>query len=194
MDIGIDEIVRRRIPIGQGGPKFFPVAGLIILDDTSEQVARLESGPAQGERDFFADDGTDDGAVAGDEHLLHDGLAAALDLDLFPDRLPVAPLTFVQVLVRRLRIQFFDVEVLDILPGGGQAPGAVLVMTDDDAGRTGKGDTGHVVAGAVEMDLVPAGRHRQGEVSIVGQQGLTCGRTRTGHHPLVAAAGSHARC
>ncbi len=96
-----------------------------------------------------------------------DGLLASLE---------VHPLAVDFVLVWVFRIDFFDVQVHHVRAYIGKAPGDTVIVTDDHAGNSGKGEAGHLDRAsvafrhAVQADLVPDRRHLDAKVRIVCQQ------------------------
>ena len=85
----------------------------------------------------------------------------------------------------------FDVDVLDFGSEVGEAPGYVVVVTDDDEGDAGKGDAGDVEVPVwcrgFKVRLVPDARDVVGEVHVVGQERLSCGGVGSGDNPVVGA-------
>src|SRR4029078_7346361 len=71
-----------------------------------------------------------------------------------------------------------EVEVADVGAEVGEAPGAPLVVTDDDARQPGEGEAGDVEraggadGAAVQPRLVPDARDAGAQVRVVGQQRL----------------------
>src|SRR5260370_37664402 len=65
------------------------------------------------------------------------------NLDLFMTHFRVAPTLRGLVAKRIRRIELFDVEILNVGADICHAPGDPIVVTDDDAGKAGRGDAGH---------------------------------------------------
>src|SRR5450755_3835013 len=105
--------------------------------------------------------------MAGDSYLFNNRVFQATNLDLFLYHLGLFPLALVFVLVRILGVKFLDIEVLRIGNRVGDAPGDVLVMSDDDAGSAWEADADDVDVSRDEVAFIPDRGCRLTEVGIV---------------------------
>ena len=128
----------------------------------------------------------DDGAVAGNQYVQVD-IFTAVDLDGLVDYLHILPLALKLILARVIRVDFLDVEVLDIGADVGNTPGNVLVVADDDTGHPGKGEAHHVHFRGVQPHFIPDGGHLNAEVGVVCQQGHPGVGMFAADDPVVAA-------
>ena len=85
-----------------------------------------------------------------------------------------------------------DVDVLNVGTEVGEAPGDVVVVADDDEGRTGERYSGDVKRGTggrggLEIGLVPDARDAEAEVHVIGEQGLAGGSVIAGYDPVIGA-------
>ena len=143
-------------------------------------------------RAFGSEDAGDERAVAGYDYLFDMWAGAVAQVDLFAYDGGFFPFSLEFEAGRTAAVVVgvwaFDVEVLDIGEGVGQAPGDVLVVADDDAGCAGEGGAADLEAGfgavgrgrAGEMHLVPSAGHGHDEVGIVTEnrasgEGFFCG-------------------
>ncbi|MFE6533595.1 hypothetical protein ACFVMA_32160 [Streptomyces rochei] len=206
--VGVDQVLRGDVEEGGRLAEVVPVLRPVHREDGVHGGARLQRRPAQRHAVAVAAVGGGglDGGLLADLHQLvvavgeqgavvgladHDllGLAAG-DLDgllagLEGDHLAV-------VLVAGAG-DLLQVEVGDVDAGVGQAPGDLLVVSDDHAGHAREGVTRDVVAAlvgdgaAVQAHLVPDGRQRGRQVRVVGQQGLAGDGVLAGDDPGVGA-------
>ena len=90
-------------------------------------------------------------------------------------------------------IDLLDDEVLRVGRQVGDAPGDVVVVSDDHTRCAREGEPGHVERAAVrgthtvQGHLEPDRRHLDGQVRVVGEDRRTGLGLRTRHHPVVRA-------
>jgi hypothetical protein len=204
--VGVDDVLGGASEAAEGGEKAGPVVGVVYVEGGDLEVGGVVDGPAEGEGagmavglgSFGREDGVEDGgegvAVAGGEDLEVDG-ALAFDLDGFgevDDELPGVA-SGEEFLCGAGAAGGFDVDVLDVGAEVGEAPGDVVVVADDDEGKAGDGDAGGVESpggeGGLEIGLVPDAGEGEGEMHVVGEQGLAGGGVGAGDDEVVGAGG-----
>jgi hypothetical protein len=100
---------------------------------------------------------------------LHDRLAATADRYLlFPD-LGLAQSARVLVGALLAFRKVFDVQVLYVGQGGGNAPGDLFVVSDHHPRRPRQRGPDHAIRAAVEPELVPEAGYAQREVRVSGE-------------------------
>ena len=87
-------------------------------------------------------------------------------------------------------VESLDVEVLHVGVEGGKSPGDVLVVSGDDKGHTGERDPGGVKPWCAQIGHVPDVGLGEGQVHVVGEQGLAAGSVAPGDDPVVGAGGA----
>src|ERR1051326_976806 len=108
------------------------------------------------------------------------------DFDLFTDHLCLFPPALIFVLVRVLRIEFLDVQVLSIGDCIGDTPGDMLVVSYDytrSARETGSND---INISSYQVTLVPDRWSGLSQMWIVAQNRRTCGGHSAIDNPIVA--------
>ena len=211
VDVGVNEILRRHVPVAQGGAEFVEVLRPVDVEGGAQYGRGLERRPAQadghrgalgdgrplGQRlQFFVGVGEHRpvaclahadrhrGPTGDEEHLL-----AGVH------RLPLA-VDVVQVGV--VRVDPFQVKVLHVRPGIGHAPGDAVVVADDDRRQADEGEPDDIQAAglvdrrAVQPVLVPDRRHANPQVHVVGQDRHPAARTRARHDPIVGPESAQA--
>jgi len=110
---------------------------------------------------------------------------AAFDVDdflLVKDGVPGAVGGFVFIAA-----YVFDVDVLDLGAEVGEAPGYMLIVSDDDERNAWEGDSGDVEVCGFEVGFVPDAGNVVGEVHVVGDERLVAGGVGTGDDPVAGA-------
>ena len=196
--IGVDDVLAGERPVAQALAEALPAGGPVRGQHGPQVVAGAEERPVVGQVGMVAgDSGAEDSGAArqqvgedravargadGDDHVAQ---AADAD-DLLSDlgRLPRA----VDLVARGVvGVEALDVDVLHVGESVGDAPGAMLVVADDDAGHAGQGEAGNVVIAAAEVIGVPDGREDGRQVGVVGQLRPAAGGARPADNPVVAA-------
>ena len=113
-------------------------------------------------------------------------IALVADLDDLIAYIRIHPLAVVQILLRVVRIEALDVEILNVGRRVGHAPGDMFIVTNDDKRQPGKADAGYIESGRLEMNHVPDAGDAVAEMGIVRQQRLTGFRVRSIHNPVIA--------
>src|SRR6185437_10687097 len=72
-----------------------------------------------------------------------------------------------QIAMRVRGIGLFDEEILDIGAGGGEAPGDMPIVADDDEGRSGCRHPGTHMAGRLDAREIPDAGRREIEMRII---------------------------
>ena len=98
----------------------------------------------------------------------------------------IHPLAIVQILLGVAEIEALNVEVLNVGPRVGHAPGDMFIVTNDDEGQAGKADAGYIEPGRFEMNHVPDAGDAVAKMGIVRQQRLAGFRVRSIHNPVIA--------
>ncbi len=125
----------------------------------------------------------------GDPHRQADRVAAP-HLDRFLENLGPPPLAPVQIIGRVGILEPFQVQVLVVGAGMGDAPSRPFGVAEmGKAGYAGDCQPYHVKLGAGDMALVINVWRVQGAVRVAGQKRLAAGGTVAGNHPAIAAAG-----
>src|SRR2546421_10983056 len=123
--------------------EFFPIARAVRVEYPGGlKRSRIECGPTQRITHSFLL--KNDRTVTRNGHIQslgHD--ASGIDrvfahLDLFVTYFSVAPSGRGEITIRIVLIEFFEVEVLNVWPKIGRAPGDVIVMAQNDARSAGK--------------------------------------------------------
>ncbi len=175
--VGVDDILGGASEGGEGGGEAGPVGGGVYVEERGGDVHWVVDGPAEGEGAGFGrkdagDDGGGEIAVLGEGDVEDDVLGAADvdDLFLMEDGVPgaVGGLVFGGVAGAA---GVFDEDVLDVSAEVREAPGYVVVVADDDEGKSGEGDSGDVeFAGGgrgFEVGLIPDAGDAVAEVHVV---------------------------
>ena len=81
----------------------------------------------------------------------------------------------------------FEEQVGVVGQTGSHAPGGVPVESDREAGRSQQGRSGDLPVGGRDVCEVPVGRHRRGEVGIVGDDRVARRRPGAGDRPVVGS-------
>ncbi len=82
-------------------------------------------------------------------------------------------------------IRLLDIEILDVAAGGGEAPGDVIVMAENEERRARRGDAGEFLARRLDAREIPHPRRGEIEMRVVGEQRLAGLRVRAAEHPVV---------
>ena len=139
----------------------------------------------------------DDRAVARAAHL-EGHIALPFDADGFGAFLKRRPAGGRAVLAGLGCVQLFEVQVLNVRPRVGKAPGHTLGSAQHDKRQTGQSGSNHIQRGVLmtagqftsrrfQVCKIPDGRRTQGQVRIVGQQGFATDGVAARNHPIVAA-------
>ena len=93
--------------------------------------------------------------MARDAYLLNDGLILPFHLNLFAHDLGLFPLALVFVLIWVCGVKFLDIEILHIGYCVGDAPGDMLIMSDDDSWCARKAHSGYIKIARDQVAFVP---------------------------------------
>ncbi len=126
----------------------------------------------------------EDGTMPGSLHFQHHILPALYLDDLLPD-LQIFPVILVPDLIGIFRIQFFAVKIHVVILEHGDAPSGGIMVSERRHGRTRQEIPVDAEARAFEMCLVPHGGLCEGDVCVIGQDGLTGFRLFSGDHPSI---------
>src|SRR5205809_931812 len=96
-----------------------------------------------------------DWSVTGNEYFLNYRNLSPFYFDLFAHHLRVFPFTHILVLIRILRIEFFDVQVFNVGDCISKSPGNILVMPNNNTGSTRETCTDHVNVSSYQVSLIP---------------------------------------
>jgi len=169
--------------LAEGGP----VGGAVGGQHGAQMAAGAEERPVVAQIGMVTGQQVgEDGAVAGGAHG-QPHVAQAADANRLLDDFGRPPLAVDLVARRVVRVEALDIYVLDVGEGVGDAPGAVVVVADDDAGHAGQGEAADVVVAAVQMDGVPDGREDGRQVGVIGQLRPAALCARPSDDPVVAA-------
>src|SRR6185436_19431743 len=191
--ISVDDICRWHIPIAQGKPKLLPVPGAVHLQYRRNNIARFQSCPAQRQRQCRGrGHAGQDWTMPRDANFLDHRSLATLNLDLLADHLCHFPFPLVLILVWVLRVKFLDVKVFYIGDGIGEAPGNMLIVTNDDAGHAWETDAGDINIGGDQMAFIPDRRSSLSLMRVITEDWRSRNRQATIDHPAIACA-KHAK-
>ena len=199
--IGVDKVLRRHIPIGQGRAKLGPVFGAVEAQNSAGDSRRgVEGRPAQGQclvvrighvhwayqrAGSGAGNRIDNRAVVGHPHLHHMRLGLALDTNLLAHGFGPQPRATPLVAQRISRIEALNIEILIVNHAVGDAPGHPAVMADNHATGARKCAASDVVIAAFQVGQIPDAGQTQSEVRVVGEQRSSADAARSAHHPGV---------
>ncbi len=197
--IGVDEVLGGASPGGEGGTEAGPVGGGVDGEEGVGEVDGVVDSPAEGDAAGVSgaldsgEDGRGNTVVLGGGDVEDDVFVAA-DVDdfaLMEERVPVA-VGGLELGAGGGDADALDEEVLDVSAEVGEAPGDVVVVTYDDEGCAGQGDSGDVKGsagggGGLEVGLVPDAGDAVGEVHVVGEERLSGGGVGSGDGPVVRA-------
>ena len=126
----------------------------------------------------------------GNQHLLDPRLGLTFDADDLADSGAGFPAAGELGTTGVTRIDALDIQVLGVDHRGGDAPGDVSVVADQNAGRAGCAGSRHVeLAARRQVRFVKDTWKAREHVRIVGEQGLAGAGPRARHSPGVAGAG-----
>src|SRR5437870_410027 len=112
---------------------------------------------------------------------------AFANLDFFVTHFRVAPTRWGQVTVWIFFVKLFDVNILNVGPKVGRAPGDVFIVSEDNACCAGERYARNMNTRRDEFRLIPNARRSSRNVRIVCKQGLSCRRVRARYDPVVAS-------
>ena len=138
----------------------------------------------------------DDWTMASAAHLERD-IRLTFDPDGFAALRESGPTIGRAVLTGSGCVKLLQIQVLHIGPGVGETPCHARGAAQHHKGQAGQGGTDHVERGvfvpagqlscrSFEVGVVPDGWRTQGQMRVVGQQGLARHGAASGHHPVVA--------
>ena len=116
---------------------------------------------------------------------LHRFGLAAFHRDRIGDDAHRFPRAAIAVLVRIGGVGVVDVEIFGVLAEDRQAPRAVLVVANRDAGQDRLAAADHVPPGRNEVHPIAQRRRGDHAMRIVGHDRERAERARAGHHPVV---------
>ncbi len=119
------------------------------------------------------------------QHDVLDHVRRILYVDHLATMLRVFPAAGSQVLARC--IELLDVKVLHRRTEIGEAPGDARIVTGDDVGKSGQGNTGYVERTALQMCFIPEVWNLILQVHVVREQRLSGYGMRARYHPVVGA-------
>ena len=191
---GEDEVERRPRPARDGRRELVRVPRAGEGEQRPQRVPRLQRGRAQRDRAarplaaaVRAPGGPGDRAVAGFEHALLNGLAAAHGDALDPHP-PARPAVRRAVAAGVGRVDRREVAVADVGHARGDAPGQLAAVPRDDAGQPRHARADRVDGSAAEVRDVEEAGDAGAQVRVAGQQRRPAGRALARHRPGVRRA------
>jgi hypothetical protein len=187
--VGVEEVFGGGFEAGGGSEKLGP--GLGAGQGERAEIAggaRFGADPAQDVGAAAGGIDSDDGSVDGVAALDGFGAAAfdfhgvALDGHPFPD-------AGVEVIVEVGGAELFDVEILLVGAGNGEAETDGFVVAEGDAGQGGFACADSIDAGGDEVDGAAEAGDLEGAVGVAGEEGFAGGGAFAGDDPVVGALG-----
>src|SRR5271157_350889 len=96
-------------------------------------------------------------------------IALVTDFDALIAHFRIHPVAVMQVLPGVAEIEALDVEILNVGPRVGHAPGDMFIVTNQDERQPGKADTSYIEPGCFEMNHVPNAGDAVTKMGIVRQ-------------------------
>ncbi len=206
--VGVDHVLGGAAPGGEGGDEGGPVGGAVDFEEGCGEVDGVVDSPGESEgalvrggssaRPLCADEEAGDNggfevAVLGAEEVEDDVFAAA-DVDglgMVDDGLPRA-VGGLELGLAVVNTGALDVDVLHVGAEVGEAPGDVVVVTDDDEGDAGQSDSGDMEGsagggGGFQDGLIPDAGYAVREMHVVREERLAGGGVSAGDGPVVRA-------
>ena len=142
--IAIDHILLRRVKGAHGGEEIQPIVSLGHFHaGLCGQIVIPQGGPGQGQNIALGQGGggtavgvAQHRTMAGAPHL-HDHVRGILDLDDFVVDFEGGRAIRRQITVRIGGVEFLEIQILDIRPGIGKAPGDAVIAAQYDARYAG---------------------------------------------------------
>ncbi|MCY1288712.1 hypothetical protein D9M70_377670 [compost metagenome] len=197
VDIGVDDVLLRRVEVAQRGGEAGPVARLVHPHAGLEgAVVRTQRGPLERDHVLRAKRPGRGGQWLGHvrDHRpvaraadFQRHVGRALDADGLGAGLEAGPAVRGLVLGLAAGPQPFDKQVLHVRRGIGQTPCDAVVVPEHHHRNAGQRGAGHVESRGGHAGEIPQRRRLQTQVRVVGQHRLARLRMRTGDHPVVRA-------
>ncbi len=185
--IGINKVLRRRVPMAERGGKLLPIAGAVQAHHCLGSCRWIVAGPAQRHWLPVRLLAAEDRPMPRDDDLLDYRLLPALDANLLWDNLCIFPGALILILMWILRVEALQIDVLRIGSGIGDTPGDAPVAPDNHSRQPWQRGAGDIQARRVQVAVIPDCRHLRRQMWVVRQHRLAAGRARAIHHPVVAA-------